>query len=133
VFFTTRDQLSPRDHDGLMDVYDAREGGGIAAESEIAGSGCQGEECQSTVLAPETPPPGSLGFQGSGNLLAPLSKPADSVAPRAEVSTRAKLAKALRACRKDKSRSKRVLCERGARKRYGSKPKTKAKSRKGGK
>jgi hypothetical protein len=68
VFFTTRDQLSQRDRDDLLDVYDAREGGGIAAETETARSECQGESCQRQITAPNDATPASSSFEGAGNL-----------------------------------------------------------------
>lgn len=68
VFFTSRDQLVLRDKDELIDLYDAREEGGIAAETEVARTECQGEACQASVSAPNDPTPGSSTFQGAGNV-----------------------------------------------------------------
>ena len=68
VFFTTRDQLTLRDHDELVDVYDAREGGGIPSETEASRGECQGEACQAQVSAPNDPTPGSSTFEGAGNV-----------------------------------------------------------------
>jgi hypothetical protein len=69
VFFTTRDRLALKDTDDLIDLYDAREGGGIAAESETGRGECQGEACQGPpVSAPNDPTPGSSGFEGAGNV-----------------------------------------------------------------
>jgi hypothetical protein len=68
VFFTTRDQLVLKDKDELVDLYDAREGGGIASETETARSECQGEACQPAVSPPNDPTPGSSTFEGAGNL-----------------------------------------------------------------
>jgi hypothetical protein len=68
VFFTTHDQLVLNDHDDLVDVYDAREGGGIPAESEVARTECQGEACQVPVSAPNDPTPSSSTFEGAGNV-----------------------------------------------------------------
>jgi hypothetical protein len=48
VFFTTRDRLVPADKDELIDLYDARVGGGFASEAEPAPSPCSGEACQAT-------------------------------------------------------------------------------------
>ncbi|HSE65526.1 MAG TPA: hypothetical protein VLB12_00980, partial [Gemmatimonadales bacterium] len=67
VFFTTRDQLVLKDKDELIDLYDAREGGGIPAETETQGDGCQGEACQPQPVVPDDPPPA---FEGSGNVKA---------------------------------------------------------------
>lgn len=46
AFFTTRAQLVPEDKDELVDLYDAREGGGIAVPE--APSTCAGEGCRTT-------------------------------------------------------------------------------------
>ena len=69
VFFTTRDRLTQRDTDELLDLYDAREGGGLASETEVARSECQGEACQAQVTAPNDPTPGSSSFEGAGNVV----------------------------------------------------------------
>jgi hypothetical protein len=68
IFFTTRDQLSGRDRDDLIDLYDARENGGIAAETEAPPSECQGESCQPVPVVPNDPTPGSSSFEGAGNV-----------------------------------------------------------------
>jgi hypothetical protein len=75
VFFDTRDKLALKDKDELLDIYDAREGGGIAAESEISRAECQGENCQTPVTPPNDPTPGSSTFEGAGNVKeAPVAK-----------------------------------------------------------
>jgi hypothetical protein len=122
VFFTTRDQLVRSDRDELLDVYDAREGGGIAAEGETGGGECQGESCQPTIAPPNGSAPASSSFEGAGNLVPPLVKPAGVATAKTVVSVKAKLAKALRTCHRDKSKAKRALCEKRARQRYRSKP-----------
>jgi hypothetical protein len=68
VFFTTRDQLSLKDRDDLMDLYVAREGGGIASETETSRGECQGEACQPAISPPNDPTPGSSTFEGAGNV-----------------------------------------------------------------
>jgi hypothetical protein len=68
VFFTTRDQLVLKDKDELFDLYDAREGGGIAAETETQRPECQGEACQP---APVAPPEQRRVFKGPGNFKSP--------------------------------------------------------------
>jgi hypothetical protein len=123
VFFTTRDRLVGADDDDLIDLYDARENGS-AVEREVR-SECSGEACQSS-----TPPLSELNeisssFQGAGNLVAaiPVSK-----RPAARSLTRKQqLAKALKACRKKTSKSKRKTCEAQARKRFGPVQKAKKK------
>jgi WD40-like Beta Propeller Repeat len=69
VFFTTRDQLVLKDRDDLIDVYDAREGGGIASETETSRGECQGEACQPAISPPNDPTPGSSSFEGAGNVV----------------------------------------------------------------
>lgn len=66
VFFTTAESLLPQDN-GLIDVYDAREGGGFPA---IPGqpSACEGEACQAPPAPPNDPTPTSAAFQGPGNV-----------------------------------------------------------------
>jgi hypothetical protein len=56
VFFATDESLLPQDP-GLIDIYDAREGGGFP----VAGSSqpCRGEDCQHAAPAPSLPSPSS--------------------------------------------------------------------------
>ncbi|HEV7492355.1 MAG TPA: hypothetical protein VGO10_01145 [Baekduia sp.] len=58
VFFTTDEQLVGQDHDDQLDMYDARIGGGIAAQSsrgdEVAP--CGGTECREATAGPTTSP-----------------------------------------------------------------------------
>ena len=121
VFFTTRDQLTGSDRDQAIDVYDAREGGGITSESEAPAKECQGEECQGAPPIPQgEPAPGSLAFSGAGNLVSPLAAAPPS-RPKSRTLTRAqKLAAALKACGK-RPKSRRASCQRSARKKFGSK------------
>ncbi len=66
VFFTTNASLLPQDP-GLIDVYDARAGGGLPAPPEPPGP-CQGEACQIAPPPPNDPTPASASFKGAGNL-----------------------------------------------------------------
>jgi hypothetical protein len=68
AFFTTRDQLVLKDHDDLIDLYDARQDGGIPAETEVARGECQGEACVAALTPPNDPTPGSSTFEGAGNV-----------------------------------------------------------------
>ena len=68
VFFTSREELVQTDTDELIDVYDARVGGGFSAESETQRAECQGESCQPVPQAPNDPTPASSSFQGAGNV-----------------------------------------------------------------
>ena len=73
VFIETRDQLSWQDFDAVMDVYDARVGGGIP-EPPAPPPGCDAlaEGCQAgTGPAPSPSSPGSAGFAGPGNVSEP--------------------------------------------------------------
>jgi hypothetical protein len=68
AFIFTRDQLVGQDQDGLVDVYDARVGGGLASQNAPPETPCSGDACQ----GPATPPPadtgpGSSAFSGPGN------------------------------------------------------------------
>jgi hypothetical protein len=71
VFFTTREQLLPRDADELVDLYDAREGGGFAFEAEGPPGPCQGEGCQTLPPAAVESLPPSASFNGPGNYKPP--------------------------------------------------------------
>jgi sugar lactone lactonase YvrE len=71
VYFTTNDRLVGIDTDGQTDLYDARVGGGIAAQNPPdvpTGSDCEGERC---LGAPSAPAP--LPSAGSGNFAGPGS------------------------------------------------------------
>jgi hypothetical protein len=133
VFFTTGDQLLPQDTDTQLDVYDARI---CTAESPCipplapAPPPCLGEACHGIPPAPPSLlTPGSSFFNGAGNIAPTPTTPAAKPKPP----TRAqKLAAALRVCRKDKKRSKRMSCERLAAKRYGAKSKAKSAGRERG-
>lgn len=74
VFFKTDSSLVPQDH-GLIDVYDAREGGGLPIPPAPS-PGCEGEACQSPPPPPPSPaPPASAGFQGPANVKQATPKP----------------------------------------------------------
>jgi hypothetical protein len=134
VFFWTRAGLLSSDQDALGDLYDAHVQGGFPSALGTAGA-CEGEACQGAVAPPDDATPTSALFSGPGNLVPAL---ATIVAPKKKTvaQTRAELlVGAVKACRK-KSRSKRALCERRARKRYaksGKSANVKKASSKGGK
>jgi hypothetical protein len=76
VFFTTRERLVAQDVDGSGDLYDARVGGGIAAQEPVPAAGCSGEGCQGTpAVQPGTGSLSSSVLAGVGNLPAPASGP----------------------------------------------------------
>ena len=64
VFFTTAQSLVAEDP-GLVDLYDAREGGGFAPKATA--TPCEGESCQPAAAAPGAPGAAS-GPNGSTNL-----------------------------------------------------------------
>lgn len=72
VFFTTSESLVSQDP-GLVDLYDARAGGGFASPAPIPP--CQGEACQGTNAPPTDRTPASVGYQGPGNVVESASKP----------------------------------------------------------
>jgi hypothetical protein len=121
VFFTHRGPLgedgTPSDQ---VELYDARVNGGFPSTSlACTGTGCQG--------VPPAPPqfatPSSATFSGIGNLPPAVvrAKPAAKPPTRAQ-----KLTRALKACRKDRAKTKRVKCEKSARSKYRAKRARKA-------
>ena len=122
VFIATREAFVGSDSDGGFDIYDAREGGGMA--SPAAGSQCE-SECRGAVggAPPLTSGLASETFAGEGNLALVPAKGTGKKAP----SRKTLLRSALRRCRA-KHGHRRTHCEAAARKRYGV---AKAKRRKG--
>jgi NHL repeat len=126
VFFRSTQQLVPQDtRGGEYVIYDARVDGGFAEPSSPP-------PCTTADACREAPSPqplifgapSSQTFSGPGNL-AP-SAPATVVKPRALTSAQ-KLNGALKACKKDRSKSKRAECEKTAHKKYGAANKSTAK------
>lgn len=67
VFFTTREQIVGWDQDPLVDLYDARVGGGLPEPGPSApdcGVDCQGAPADRPTLKD----PATAGFEGAGNL-----------------------------------------------------------------
>ena len=124
VFFMTTAKLSPADSDDSYDVYDAHEcttGSPCINPPAVSLEGCGSvEACRAGGVEPLSfGLPASAGFTGDEN--AP---------PPAVVSRHEKLVKALAACHKDRRKTKRVACEKQARKRYGPLKKTKKTAKK---
>lgn len=115
--------LVGQDTDTQQDVYDARIDGGFPAPVFFAE--CSGEACQGAPEAPPSlPTTGSAGTPAVGNLVpgAAIFPSVEEPKPKPKPLTRAqKLARALKACATDKSKSKRKSCQKAARRRYGSK------------
>ncbi len=125
VFFLTLSRLAPQDYDTSIDVYDAHEctvAAPCAPPAALVPPPCTtGDACKA---APTSQPavfgaPSSETFSGAGNVAATAPPSAKVVTPRS-AGRRSKLAKALKACRKQPERG-RVACERQARRRYGAK------------
>ncbi len=141
VFFLTAAKLLPQDTDTAFDIYDARvctQQSPCLTPPSPAPAGCTtADACRpaSPPLQDPIGPSGSATFSGPGNLLqapAPQHEVKGSKTSSKPLTNAQKLAKALKACRKQHRHSKkrRKACEAHARKLYG--PKTKAKSSGGG-
>jgi hypothetical protein len=133
VFLLTTAKLSSQDPGEAWVVYDAHECTG-AVPCHVAVVGSPPCSTEASCRPAPTPQPASYGapssatFSGAGDI-APVA-PA-SVKGKARLTRTQKLAKALKACAK-RSKKKRAVCEKQARRAYGPVGKIK-KSRKGGK
>ncbi len=68
ALFTTSERLVGIDTDAANDVYDARVGGGIAAQNPTAPPiPCVAETCQNIPVPPNDATPASASFRGAGN------------------------------------------------------------------
>jgi hypothetical protein len=145
AFFLTAAALSPQDTDSSFDVYDAHVcealspcvTPAIATRSSCEEAPGPNPPCAGGP-APSTPPftePAGATTHSSGNITSKLEVlPFKTETAKTKPLTRAqKLAKALKACRKDKKKSKRLACEKLAHKKYGPiKAKAKHSAKKGG-
>jgi hypothetical protein len=136
AFFVTASKLSPRDADTTYDLYDARVCQLPGFEPCInEGSGtphpCSNEACKAPPATPPsfgTPPSATLSGAGAGQGAVLGSK---NTQPAKPLTRAQKLAAALKTCRKKyKSKSKRIACEKSARKKYGAHSSAKHKARK---
>jgi hypothetical protein len=73
VFFATASSLLPQDP-GLIDIYDARAGGGYPPPEPLPAQ-CEGDACQGPPAAPNDPTPASSSFEGAGNPRPGATKP----------------------------------------------------------
>jgi DNA-binding beta-propeller fold protein YncE len=135
VFYLTAEKLVQQDRDESFDVYDAHvcEPSSPCLPAPAGGSPpCKtADECRlGASSSPAFAAPASTSSSGSGNAAQQQVLSEKVVAkPKSKPLTRAqKLANALRTCRKIKQKSKRVACEKQARKKYGP-----TKSKKAGK
>jgi hypothetical protein len=97
VFFTTLSSLVPQDY-GLIDVYDARVGGGFPPPTPPPPP-CEGEACQSPPAPPEAPTP-------AGTSPGPGNQPPKRPCKRAKKHKKANASKARRCPRKHKANPK---------------------------
>jgi hypothetical protein len=72
VFFATGASLLPQDP-GLIDVYDARAGGGFPPPPPPSPE-CEGQACQNPSAPPQDPTPASSTYVGPGNVSEPKPK-----------------------------------------------------------
>jgi DNA-binding beta-propeller fold protein YncE len=121
VFLLTAAKLSPNDADALNDVYDAHvctSASDCPAPAGGAPPPCATSDACRPAPAPQPDifgAPASSTFSGAGN----LTPPGASAALKRKRLTRAQLlARALKACHKDKAKKKRVSCERKVRRKY---------------
>jgi hypothetical protein len=137
VFLLTSEKLSPQDLDGGYDIYDAHVCTGASPCIPPAASaptqckdeaGCRG--ALTTVPAIPPVPPSSLPGSGNAGTHQVLSEKKTTPKPK-KLTRKQKLAKALKACKKIKKKSKRQACVRQAHKKYD--PPKKHKSAKKGK
>lgn len=120
VFFATTSKLVSRDFDKGYDVYDAHVCTAAVpcpAEPERRLPCASGDACK-PAPSPQPElfgPPPSATFSGAGNVTVSAAS-----AKVTQPSRALRLARALHACRRDRSRKRRTACQRAARKRYGS-------------
>jgi NHL repeat len=130
VFFLTAQALSSQDKDSNFDIYDAhvceRTSSPCVSPAAKTATKCEeegGEACQPYTPAPGFAVPVTSTLPGASNLVQQVHvlSERESVKPKQKPLTRAqKLAKALKACKKDTKKAKRVACDKHARKKYGS-------------
>ncbi|HTZ63366.1 MAG TPA: hypothetical protein VMB51_04625 [Solirubrobacteraceae bacterium] len=136
VFFMTSAQLVPGDTDDAYDIYDAH----VCSETSpcTAASASHESECQTTTgcrtIMPAQPAfqtPATATFQSPGNTPKSEVHSSRTTLKPKPLTRKQELALALKVCRKLKRKHKRALCERNARRRYGTrhKPNAKAKGR----
>ncbi len=100
VFFTTADPLVPQDSDTQIDIYDARENGGLSTVEETVP--CSGDSCQGAAGVPPSlltsPTTGIAGATGSTLGATPLK-------PKAKIKVKPKLKKSRSKKSKGKKRT----------------------------
>lgn len=116
VFFTTSEGIAPGDTDGSNDIYDARIP--RPGDSPPEPAPCEGAVCQGPPSVPQLlGVPASEAFNGAGNV---TPTPTPSHVGGKSLTRAQRLARALKACRRDKRVRKRKRCEGQARRKYGA-------------
>lgn len=133
VFFLTKSRLVSQDYDNALDVYDAHECTTVAPcfpQAALSPTPCTtGDACKPSPTPQPTlyGAPSSETFSGAGNITPAASTPV----VKGRALTRAqKLSRALKECRK-KPKRRRAVCERQARRAYGSTANAKQSQRRG--
>jgi hypothetical protein len=91
VYFSTDDRLVAQDRDNTTDLYDARIGGGIAAQNALPAGECGGEDCRGAgTPAPLALAGGSETVRGPGDHSARKKKRAGKHAKKHRAKKRAK-------------------------------------------
>jgi DNA-binding beta-propeller fold protein YncE len=126
VFFVTATPLVPQDTGMSLDVYDAHECTArsqcVIAQGEQTPEACESSAaCRPSPQAPSSPASVATGATtGSPNVVAQHQVASSKTSATPKPPTRAQqLAKALKACWKDRKKHRRAACERQARRRYG--------------
>jgi hypothetical protein len=107
VFFSTLSGFVPQDY-GLIDIYDARVGGGYPAPAPSPAE-CEGEACQKPPPAPVFQSPAASSYVGPGNLSKGEKKPRKCKKGKHKVKHRGKVR-----CVKKKANKKRHVKHRRA-------------------
>jgi hypothetical protein len=135
VFFLSGEKLVSQDVDTAFDVYDAHVCSSLSlcVSSPVAPPQCVTADACRVSPTPQPSsfgPPASATFTGAGNVSAfqPVVKLKSKSKP---LTSAQKLARALNACKREKGKGKRIVCERRARKRYRVKRAGKATTGKG--
>lgn len=126
VFFATLSSLVPQDP-GLVDIYDARVDGGFpASQAEVT---CEGEACQAPANPPAFKTPGSLQFEGRGNLASTRPHAKRKGKAKHPATRQARKRRAARTCRHEHRAKRRRACETRLRKQVRTRARTKARGK----
>jgi hypothetical protein len=103
--------------DNVAHVYDVRQNGGFPSTATTS-EGCEPGLCRPEGEgSPVFNPPASVALAGAGNLEPATVEPT----PKATLTRKQRLTRALKACKRAKNKHERAACERKARAMYGAK------------